>query len=133
MTYVCLCQCSTNCQEFLLKLIFQWMSFYAIALLTSAVQSLSNCFVVFVGYVYIFAGLSQKIGYSDSMYWKQNRLFSVSSFRNSTVIEHLLISSQLENLSLYDYLLFYYLVMETYSIKNFLSRILFVYFQTQSS
>ena len=35
--------------------------FYAITLLTSAVHSLSNCFVVFVGY--IFAGLSQKIGY----------------------------------------------------------------------
>ena len=31
--------------------------FYAIALLTSAVQSLSNCCVVFVGYMYIFAGL----------------------------------------------------------------------------
>ena len=41
--------------------------FYAIALLTSAVHSLSDCFVVFAGYLYIFAGLSQKIGYLQTV------------------------------------------------------------------
>ena len=39
--------------------------FYAIALLTGAVLSLSNCFVIFVGC--IFAGLSQKIGYPQTV------------------------------------------------------------------
>ena len=83
---------------------------------------LSNCFVAFVGYMYIMylqdCHTKDRL-FTDNMYQKLNRLFSVSSFKNSTVTKYLLISSQLEYLSLYDHLLVYYPVRRTYVCPKF--------------